>query len=73
MEPMKIAVMVLLVSILTGVLAVLLVLVVQDLTYSYIVEVTDPYLRLVRAAVTLLLAIVIGYVDVKIAQKLFSE
>ena len=85
MEPMKIAVMITLVSILTGVVAVLLLLAVQDLVYSYrpidanlplpekLVAVADQCLRLVRASVTLLLAVTVGYIDVKIAQKLFSE
>jgi uncharacterized protein YggT (Ycf19 family) len=85
MEPMKVAVMVLLISILTGVVAVLLFLAVQDLAYSYrpidanlpiqekLAAVADQCLRLVRASVTLLLAITVGYIDVKIAQKLFSE
>jgi uncharacterized protein YggT (Ycf19 family) len=85
MEPMKVTVMILLISMLTGVVAVLLLLAVQDLVYSYrpvdanlnlqekLAAVADQCLRLVRASVTLLLAVVTGYIDVKIAQKLFSE
>jgi len=85
MEPMKVTVMILLISMLTGVVAVLLLLAVQDLVYSYrpvdanlnlqekLATIADQCLRLVRASVTLLLAVVTGYIDVKIAQKLFSE
>jgi hypothetical protein len=85
MEPIKVTVMVTLMSILAGAVAVLLLLAVQDLVYSYrpidvdlplpekLAAVADQCLRLVRASVTLLLAVVTGYIDIKIAQKLFSE
>jgi hypothetical protein len=85
MDPIKVTVMVTLMSILAGVVAVLLLLAVQDLVYSYrpidanlplpekLAAVADQCLRLVRASVTLLLAVVTGYIDIKIAQKLFSE
>jgi len=84
-EPIKVTVMITLIVLLTGVVAVLLLLAVQDLAYSYkpidvdlplpakLATVADQCLRLVRASVTLLLAVVTGYIDVKITQKLFSE